>query len=233
MSISRIECHRCGSPLAGAPADVAFACPECRLVSVYGSAGLDEQDAAGRPGRLAGIVASFRGQDPYIVKGYSAPGFSRAGSFVLPFWLFRVSSSFRTEKGEESGRHGKLAREHHFLVPAFAFHGLQLVGWPGQELDTSILPPLEDFAPKGVGISRHPLTAYILMWYLLFRKSDNVSDVSNVQMELEHRETVLTFVPVTETAGKIRFPFGPRDYPVCLFDDLDIIRQAARPAPGR
>lgn len=233
MGFSRISCRRCGIKLDGAPGDVAFACPECRKAFAFhlprhgfGPPGEEVPDLESRVNR---IRTFFNGAADYPVECIPLPGDpALAGvgrDLLLPFWLFGVRPAFSCESDKRAGRFHSLSVDLYPMVPAYAFHGLQYVGWPGSERDLPARPATTAPRVPVYGIARDPLTAFILAWFFIYRRADNLSDVSNVEMDLDHFETTLVGVEVEERDGKLRLPFSDRTYPACYFDDLDAVRK--------
>lgn len=227
MKISALKCRQCGRELSGLANDVVFACADCHRAYVYSLWGRRDGDrsAIDIDSPVSALTAEFRGAADYPVRFYD--GLARVPLQKdmprLPFWLFRIRPSFSGTDTARVERYKILEQPVHSLIPAFAFHGLQYIGWPGQELNPATPPPLHEEDTRLRGVILDPFTAFILCWYRIYQQADRLADISNVSMTLEHLETTLVGVHFDADANRVHFPFSDRDYPVVYFDDLAAI----------
>jgi len=216
--------------LDGLPNDVVYVCPTCATAYSFSIWFNMLRESQGEDFDLespgARLMEQFRGQRdyPYLVLDSHQESIE---TFLMPFWKFQVQPRFSNQDVSKLARYKILEQELYPLVPAFSFHGLVYIGWPGQELDIRDRPTLKKQSLPVTGITRDAFTAFIIAWHLVFRKADNLADISNVTMELDHKETVLVGVPGEQTGDKIRFAFSDKEYPIYFFDDIySIVRDS-------
>jgi hypothetical protein len=226
-TISPLECPDCHRPLAGLPHDVVYTCPDCGRAHWFDGTpldapamGTDEAKGAG----LAKVARDFRTARS-VSYGFWGPAAERippdgTTRLELPFWYFRVRPRFEGVEENRLRRYLPLETELSLFVPAFGVHGLQYVGWPGREWDPAVRPVFHPLRQALPGTSRDPFTAFAVAWFQVLQRADHLADISNVEMHVEHLETILAGIPARRDTGRLVFPFSPKEYPEFLLDDL-------------
>lgn len=197
-----LDCPRCGTPLPGLDADIAFACPPCGAAwEVDGGALLP------------------------IAFHQIAVGPNTEPRVDLPAWLFpaRIEASPRTRTGPTAVASALAARAaalNYAWVSAATLPRADVFGDWSRDW-TRIQPTWEASTDRRplAGATLASTDARIIAEHLLLAEIDRVHDLGDVDVTITLGEPTLLAVPAIVADGRVRPVIGGVDVPLGALDD--------------
>lgn len=209
-----LDCPRCGTPLPGLDADVAFVCPPC-------GAAWEVDGATLRPIAYHQIAMGAE-TDPRVSHSSRVHHSTRIN---LPAWLFpaRIEATPRSRTGPTaiaSALAARAAALSFAWVSAATLSRADVFGDWSRDW-TRIQPtwkPSADRRPLA-GATLASADAHVIAEHILLAEIDRVHDLGDVDVTITLGEPTLLAVPAIVADGRVRPVIGGVDVPLGALDD--------------